>query len=105
MYSVGYFYKINGKLKKRHKVNEELPNCDVSGDVQIAVMNILIDNLKKIEEVCKEFNMSVPTEIKLVYDIKNNSLKTQYQYEKIYSDHPTKTARDIEIEWFNELNQ
>jgi len=105
IYSVAYFYKINGKLKKRGKVNEELLGCDASGDMQKKVMDILMEDLKKIEEVCKEFDRPVPTEIKLVYDIKKNSLKTQYQYEPVYSNHPTKTARAVEIDWFNELNQ
>jgi len=105
MYSVAYFYKINGMLKKRGKVNEELPDCDVSGSMQKAVMDILMEDLRKIEEVCREFNRQVPTEIKMIYDIKKNSLKTEYQYELVHSNHPTKTARAVEIDWFNELNQ
>ena len=103
MYSVGYFYKINGRLKQREKVNEELPNCDVSN--QRAVLRILMENLQKIEERCKEYNRPMPTEIKLEYDIKKNKVDAQYQYENVYSKHPTKGPNDIEREWFDELSQ
>ena len=105
MYSVGYFYKINGKMKKRSKVNEELPECDVSGKMQKAVMDVLMENWQKMEEICKEFNRPMPTEIKLNYDIKNNKVGAQYQYENVYSKHPSKGPGDIEREWFDELSQ
>ena len=105
MYSVGYFYKINGKMKERHKINEELPECDVSGNMQKAVMDILMKNWQEIEERCKEFNRPMPTEIRLEYDIKKNKADAQYQYENVYSKHPTKGPADIEMEWFDELSQ
>lgn len=103
VYSVGYFYKINGKLKERHKINEELPNCDVSVNRQQAVMKILMDDLEKIKEICNEFDRPMPTEIKMVYDIKRNSLNAKYQYDLVYSNDNKKTADDIEEAWFEEI--
>lgn len=103
IYSVGYFYKINGKLKERHKINEELPNSDVSVNRQQAVMNILMDDLKKIKELCSEFDRTMPTEIKMIYDIKKNSLNVKYQYDLVYSNDSEKTADAIEETWFEEI--
>ncbi|MBO0451875.1 hypothetical protein [Candidatus Enterococcus murrayae] len=103
VYSVGYFYKINGKLKERHKVNEELSNLDVSIHRQQTVLQILMDDLKQIEDVCKQFGRPMPTEMKLIYDIKNNSYNASYQYELVYSEEGEKTADDIEEEWFEEV--
>lgn len=103
VYSVGYFYKINGQVKERHKINEELPNADTSIKRQKMVMEILMEDLKQIEEVCKQFDRPMPTEMKLIYDIKKNSLDVNYQYDLIYTDDNEKTADDIEEEWFEEI--
>lgn len=103
VYSVGYFYKIKGKIKERHKIKEELPNADVSINRQKKVMEILMDDLEQIEEVCKQFDKPMPTEMKLIYDIKNNSLDASYQYDLVYSEDSDKTADDVEEEWFEEI--
>lgn len=103
VYYVGYFYEINGKLKERHKIHEALPNCNTSEDLQRQVMKILIDNLKKIEDVCKKFDRPIPTEMKLVYDIQQNNLKAKYQYVSIFTKDDEKSADDIEEEWFQEI--
>lgn len=103
VYSVGYFYKINGKLKERHKINEELPNCDVSINRQKMVIQILMDDLKQIEEICKRFDRPMPTEMKLIYNIEKNNLEAKYQYDLIYSNNDEKTADDIEQSWFEEI--
>ena len=84
VYSVGYFYKVNGQVKERHKINEALPNADIS-------------------IVCKQFELPMPTEMKIVYDIKKNSFDASYQYDLIYSNDREKTADDIEKEWFEEI--
>lgn len=42
----------------------------------------------------------MPTEIKLIYDVKKNSLKAEYKYDLVYSNDPVKTADDIAMEWF-----
>ncbi|RDX01176.1 DUF600 domain-containing protein [Listeria kieliensis] len=103
VYSVGYFYRINGKVKERHKINEELPNCDVSIGRQKIVMQILMDDLKQINKVCQQFGRPMPTEMKLVYDIKKNSLEAKYQYDLVYSNDAKKTADDVEQSWLEEV--
>lgn len=102
-YATGYFYKINGKMKRKHKVNEELPDCDVSYDVQEQVLDILTEDLLKIHEVCEKYEHPMPTEMKLVYDVKRNSLTADYRYDYVYSNDPEKVASDIELEWFEEI--
>lgn len=103
VYSVGYFYKVNGQVKERHKINEALPNADISINRQKKVLEILMDDLKQIEIVCKQFELPMPTEMKIVYDIKKNSFDASYQYDLIYSNDREKTADDIEKEWFEEI--
>ena len=45
----------------------------------------------------------MPTEIKLIYDVKKNSLKAEYKYNLVYSNDPVKTADDIAMEWFEAI--
>ena len=55
---------------KKHKLNEEIPSCDVSTDTQGQVLRILVDDLKQLEQVCEDFERPMPTEIKLAYDVR-----------------------------------
>ena len=47
----------------------------------------------------------MPTEMKIVYDVKNNSLKAEYKYELVYSNDAVKSASDIAGEWFEEVKK
>ena len=66
-------------------------------------MDIINENMKKMISLCKENNRNMPTEIKLVYNVKSNSLEADYKYEPVYSNLPDKFADDIAQEWFEEL--
>ena len=47
----------------------------------------------------------MPTEIKLVYDVKKNSLTANYVYENLWIDSDTKLGLDIFNEWFEEIKE
>ena len=104
-YTTNFFFDVHGKIVKKHKLTEEIPSCDVSTDTQGQVLRILVDDLKQLEQVCEDFERPMPTEIKMVYDVTENSLRAKYQYAIVYSDHPTKTARDIVEEWVEEFSK
>lgn len=70
---------------------------------QKSVTKIINEDIKKIMKVCSEFNRPMPTEMRLIYNVIENSLKAEYKYENIYSQNPTKTAYDIANEWFDEI--
>ncbi|MBU3157993.1 hypothetical protein LL037_14665 [Clostridium estertheticum] len=63
-------------------------------------MEIINTDIKSMLKLCKEYQREMPTEIKLVYDVLNNSLKTEYKYNLVYSNDPDKIANDIAMEWF-----
>lgn len=65
-------------------------------------MNIDIEKLVKI---CKEHNRDMPTEMKLIYDVKSKSLKADYRYDLVYSNDPVKTASNIGDDWFEEVKK
>ncbi|WP_231566562.1 DUF600 domain-containing protein [Pontibacillus marinus] len=104
-----FFYCINGRVVMNHKLNEVLEannndlQYDTSVDRQRVVLRIINDNIKKINDLCNEHRRDMPTEIKLVYNVENNSLEADYKYENVYSNNPLKTAVDVAEEWFEEI--
>jgi len=102
-----FFYLINNKYVKSHKVNDALKDGDEKYDVSpyrgFKVLEIINEDIEKIKLLCKEYKRDMPTEMKLIYDVKSGSLKAEYKYELIYTNHDTKTARQIADEWFDEI--
>ena len=106
-----FFYCINGKVVKKHKLNDALVITnekdnfvyDTSGERQGAVLKIINSNIEKIIQVCKEYKVEMPTEMKLIYDVGKNSLKADYKYDLVYFNDAIKTADDIALEWFNQI--
>ncbi|WP_078552230.1 DUF600 domain-containing protein [Bacillus alkalicellulosilyticus] len=106
--SSDFFYCINGKVVRKHKLNDAISNpndfhYDTSGERQSGVLTILINNIKEMINLCDEYNREMPSEIKLIYSVVNNSLSADYKYDMVYSNHPEKTADDISREWFEEI--
>ncbi len=104
-----YFYNINGMVVSRSELNDAIRPDEMQYDVSVgrqkAVTKIINEDIKQIEKVCSEYNRPMPTEMKLIYDVKKNSLKTEYKYENVYSESETKTAYDIADEWFEEIKE
>jgi hypothetical protein len=105
--SSDFFYKIANSILEGHKlndiVNEIQKKYNVTVDRQMAVMDIINEDIEKIYKLCKEYKKKMPTEIKLIYDVEKNSLKAEYKYDLVYSNDPVRTADDIAMEWFEEV--
>ena len=99
----GCFFSVKGKLVQRHLVNQEIP--EVNLDHQIQVLDILMKDLEKLNSICQKFNQPMPTEIKMIYDVKKNSLSANYQYNLILSFESELLAlpQDVEDAWFEEI--
>lgn len=87
-YSFDVFYKMNGKIVRKHQLNEVLKEIngpkeiyDVSSERQSSLLGI--DLLKEIHKKCKEFNREMPTEIKMHYNARENKLRAKYQYDLV----------------------
>lgn len=107
--SCDFFYCINEKIVRKHKLNNAINiglekfRYDTSEERQKNVLNIINDDIYKLYKLCDEYKREMPTEIKLVYDVPQNSLKAEYKYDLVYSNDPVKTSNDIVIEWFEEV--
>ncbi|MGM0889993.1 MAG: DUF600 domain-containing protein [Bacillota bacterium] len=105
--SSSFFYLINNKYVKSHKLNDALENgeerYDVSTERGFMVLDIINENTEKIKVLCKEYERDMPTEMKLIYDVKSGNFKAEYKYDLVYTNDNIKTAHHIANEWFEEL--
>lgn len=97
--SCDFFYCINGNMYKRN----ELPQgYDVDADRQMECLDILLDNLETLLSVCEKYDADMPTEIKIIYDVKNNKINVNYQYDVQYLS-TENTADDVAEYWYQEI--
>ncbi|MFE3974581.1 MULTISPECIES: DUF600 domain-containing protein [unclassified Peribacillus] len=105
--SSSFFYLINNKYVKSHKLNDALENgeerYDMSTERGFMVLDIINENTEKIKVLCKEYERDMPTEMKLIYDVKSGNFKAEYKYDLVYTNDNIKTAHHIANEWFEEL--
>ena len=73
-----------------------------SDDFQFSLLEYGIEDAEKIEVLFKENSKEVPTEIRLVYDVKNNSLKSNYIYDAMYEKNEDLSVSDVFEAWIQE---
>lgn len=107
MITCDFFYKINGIITKKHMLNNVGVDFryDTSIEVQKKALEILEKDFESFRDLCKKNNRDIPTEIKIIYDVKKNSLNADYSYDLKFSNDPEKTAYDVIMDWFNEVKQ
>ncbi|MCG1021435.1 DUF600 domain-containing protein [Sutcliffiella horikoshii] len=111
MYVIDFFYKINGEVVHKHQLNKAVKGVDsqnnqiydVSRGRQKTALRIGNEELKLIHKKCKEYKKEMPTEMKLHYNVKQNSLKGEYKYELVYSTESELLPDDIFELWFKEV--
>ena len=101
--SFDVFYKIGGFISEKSDVNEYLSEkINDSDDIQFSLLEYGIEDAEKIEVLFKENSKEVPTEIRLVYDVKNNSLKSNYIYDAMYQKNEDLSVSDVFEAWIQE---
>lgn len=102
-----FFFKIAGKILEKHQLNDvksaDSFKYDISDERQYGATNIIIEDIEKIKGLCNKYGKDMPTEMKLVYDVKKNSLEAKYSYENKWSESETKLPEDIFTEWIEEI--
>lgn len=83
-----HFYCMNNNLYKCSKLNNTglNTNFDVSDDCQEQVLDILNEDIQKIQTICKKYNQPVPKLMKLVYEPKTKKFNAEYKYENQTTD-------------------
>lgn len=102
-----FFYLINNQYVKSHQVNDALEDgeerYDASPQRGFMVLDILNEDIEKIEALCEEYKRDMPTEMKLIYDVKSGHFKAEYNYELVYTNDDSKTSNYIANEWYEEV--
>lgn len=88
MILVQHFYCINFNLYKCSKLNNAglKVNFDTSVGCQEQVLDILNEDIQKIESVCRKYKQPVPKLMKLTYEPKTKKFNAEYTYENQTSD-------------------
>ena len=106
-YFFNLFYQIKNKVVFMNQVNSVLTaseeKYDISDDRQYQVLRVGVDDLKEIAEICKKYKKEIPSQFKLFYDVKQNSLKTKYKYGLLYSNTRDLDTDDIFMSWYEEV--
>lgn len=77
-------YEFNAFFQKDNKVLMLTPSdLNVSRDFLFQFLSYGLEDTKKIAAVCKEYGMPVPTEIKMIYDVKTRGFDAEYQYKPV----------------------
>ena len=59
---------------------------DVSPERMFQVLQIISEDIERIEMLCKEYEKDMPTEMKLIYDTKSGKFKAEYEYDLIHTN-------------------
>lgn len=110
-YYFNVFYRIDKTFVLKHKINDAVrvvngtPEYiyDVSRDRQLGLLDIGTEDLKKIHEVCNAFRREMPTEMKLHYNVGENSLVANFKYDLVYTNDDELLPDDIFEQWFEEI--
>jgi len=103
MYVFNVFFKIENVVVRKHELNKVSPMYDTCLERQEALIDNGLADLELIHDKCQKFNHDMPTEMKLHYNVKENSLKGKYKYELVYSNHETLSPNDIFNQWMKEI--
>lgn len=62
-------------------------------------------DLQKVEKLCNEYEMEVPTEIKMYYDVNTRKYNADYKYDEICSEKTGISSGEVFMNWYNELKE
>jgi hypothetical protein len=108
--SCNVFFRINGTIVKRSKLNDALPEqqkknflYDISDIRQQKLISLVNEDIKRLEMLCKQNNHPVPTELKIQYNVALKSMKSYIGYNLLYTNDPEKRLSQIFDAWFTEV--
>lgn len=83
-----HFYCINNKIFDCQELNDAgLPvEFDVSDECQEQVLDILNEDIQKIQALCEKYNRPMPKLMKIIYEPKTKKFNADYKYENQTTD-------------------
>jgi hypothetical protein len=97
------FFRINGILLERHKINDTGRQYNVSDEMQLKFIKLANQDLIELIKTFNKFNKESPTLIKLEYYPTSGKFVCNLDYELHYSNKKNKTFNDVVENWFDKL--
>lgn len=73
------FFVINNKLKMLNQLG-------INKALIMQFLKLGTNDLEKVKNICINYDMPIPTEMKMYYDAKTGKYDAQYKYEEICSE-------------------
>lgn len=99
------FFRINGNLLERHKINDTGQKYNVSDEAQLKFIKLANQDLKDLINLFKEYKKDVPTLIKMEYYPKTGKFDCNLDYDIHYSNKSDGTPHEVAELWFDELKK
>lgn len=106
MYSFDVFYKDDeNNIVMLHELSNKGMNKSEIDNLIFSVLKLGNQDLQDIHKICRKYNRPMPTQIKLIYDNKQNKVKGKYSYDLFYSNSDVLTSGNIFEQWYNEVKE
>ena len=106
MYSFDIFYKDdNNNIVMLHELSKKDMNGFELDNLIFSVLKLGNQDLQDLHKICQKYNRPMPSQIKLIYDNKQNRVKGKYSYDLFYSNSDTLTSGNIFEQWYNEVKE
>lgn len=87
------------KSRKVYTINQ----LNVDRKTAMEFLKIGTRDLEKIKILCKENDTQIPTEIKMIYNLKTGKYTADYKYDEICSEKTGISAGEVFIKWCDEI--
>ena len=91
------FFVINNKLKMLNQLG-------INKALIMQFLKLGANDLEKVKNICINYDMPIPTEMKMYYDTKTGKYDAQYKYEEICSEKTRKNAGEVFLDWVSECS-
>lgn len=90
------------------ETNGEIKTLNLLGLDKALIMQFLkigIDDIDKIKEVCTEYNMKTPTEMKMIYNVQTGKYNVDLKYESVCSSKTGISAGEVFAQWIQRVKK
>lgn len=94
--SFNAFYVVEGEVVTINKLN-------IGSNMMWEFLDLGASDLKKIKEACHNYDMPIPRELKMIYDVSTGKFDANYKYEEVCSARTGINAGQVFANWMNEI--
>lgn len=92
------FFTIDGEIKTLNQLG-------INNNLIMQFLKMGTRDLEKIKEVCNNYNMPIPTEIKMYYDTNTRKYDAECRYDEVCSSNTGISAGEVFMDWISEIKE